>query len=569
MNIKNFIKKLAQTAPFVEPEQIEQVPVPQIPEQEIKLQPEPSPTPQMTIPVIPTSLSEPWKSKKSGKIYYFLNLKGIPQNTPLGAELIKLEYKFQRGGFSKSITLSNAGEIEGELKQLESQFNVSFDPTGIEAIKRQFSIGIINNEEEQTGDDTGKKIDLVINKAGDGTEIKELSTEIITNYLNDLVNSTDKAYQQETLQRFLEFSSQVYNYSWFNTMLIWFQNPQSSKVQSKTNWEKIGRKPKETIEVQNTETGEVEIKPNQPLTILRPDLTKKIYTSAVRIFIDKLNNYPFRNVDFNNHTGRSEFLEYSNINKYPYTEFLYSLVVRYEANTIDKMIAKATELYNVSDGKRWKNVYYDSAGPVRNFKDAPTWDVSQTEPIPGVPPEKVFDPDAVQWQSSQNTPDEYISSLTNIANQFAGKKGIFIDFEKDTGRAGGWSRGSQIAVNKMSNGLRQFSTVVHELAHSLLHFDENDFMIVGDRTAAETEAESTVYIVLRHFGFEELEFAANYLALHTKGETKKIFSSFENIQKAARQIIMGIETLLEKQKVASNWYYRIKCAGKNISIMEF
>ena len=550
-------------------EMIEEEPIEQPVEQPVE-QPEPVPqpvTPEMNIPIIPTKLT-PWTDKfNKEKIKgYYLNILKVPQQSELGKALVGLGYKFRFGKFNKAISLGNAQTIEPELEELATRFNVMFDRTGLDDIRTTFDIRDTGSETgpeterelEVVEEETAKKLKLIREKGG--KEKEQLSKDTIKQYIEELSDSVDEAYKQDFLQRFLEFSSNIYNYSFFNTMLIWFQNPQATRVQSKTNWKEMGRQPKETVEKIEAETGEVKQVPNTPLQVLRPDTTKKIYTQSVSILIRALQSYHFQNANMTKPNERSEFLKSSNLNKFPYTDFLFSLIVRYKATTIPAIIEEANKLLSKSLGKGWKSVYYQSAGRVTNFVDASTYDVSQTEPIPGVPPEKVFDPDAIQWQSEHNVEDEDITILSRAAIAFADSKGIKIDLEAQTGRAGGWSKGSQIAINGMSKGLRQFSTIVHEMAHSLLHFDEKDTMIQGDRTIAETEAESTVYVVLRHYGFNELQFAANYLALKTKGDTKRVFEGFENVSKAASQIIQGIEKF-RTQKVAKNWFQRIKLSG--------
>jgi|2_EtaG_2_1085320.scaffolds.fasta_scaffold02251_4 hypothetical protein len=527
-------------------------------------------TPEMNVPTIPTKLV-PWTDKRTKRIKgYYLNIMKIPAQSELGKALTNLGYKFKFGKFNKAISLGNAQTIEPELDEIATRFNIIFDRSGLDDIRTVFDIRDTESdvgtgterELEVVEEETSKKVKMIMEKGG--REKEQLSKDTIKKYMEELSSSVDEAFKQDFLQRFLDFSSNMYNYSFFNTILIWFQNPESSKVQSKTNWAEMGRQPKKTIEKIEDETGEIKQIPNEPLTILRPE-QKKIYHSSVAIFINALQAYPFQNANMAQQNERNDFLRYSKLNKFPYNDFLFALVVKYKATTIPKIIEAANTLKQKA--VKWKNVYYDSAGRVTNFVDAPTYDYSQTEPIPGVPVDKVYDPNTVQWQSEHNVEDESIGQLARAAIAFGNSKGVKIDIEADTGRAGGWSRGSKVAVSRMSKGLRQFSTIIHELTHSFLHFDEKDTMIVGDRTIAETEAESTVYVVLRHYGFNELQFASNYLALHTKGDTKRIFEGFENVSKTAKQIIQGIEKF-KVEKAAKNWFQRLKLANAIPTIID-
>jgi hypothetical protein len=570
--MKYIITSSHKKAQFSEPDVVQQDVGQQIlePQQQPQQQPvapaqpvSAPPVPQIDVPVIPTTLV-PWKDKFTKKVKgYYLNILKVPPQSELGKALVGLGYKFKWGKFNKMVSLSNASLIEGELLSIEPTFNVIFDKSGINEIKSIFNISNVEvgdeteEELEISEEQTANRLELILEKGGSGKEKEELSKEAIQDYLKDLVASTDEAYKQDFLQRFLDFSSKIYNYSFFNTMLIWMQNPKSTRVQSATNWKEMGRQPKPTVEEINEETGQVEEVENKALEVLRPDITKKIWTSAASNFVRNLQSYPFKDANMANTNEIYKFLGYYKINKWPYNDFLFSLVKRYGATTIPNLIIKAKELVGKSLEKRWKNVYYDSAGPVTSFVGAPTYDISQTEPIPGLPPEEVFDPDAVQWQSEHNVADEAIFSLTQSAVDFAKTQKVNVNLDVDTGRAGGWSSGGEVAVSKMSQGLRQFSTVVHELAHSFLHFGDDRGVV--DRAGREIEAESVVYIVLKHYGFNELQFAANYLALFTKGETSKIFDGFENVNKAVKKIIGGIEKNRDK-KVAKNWFKRLKMA---------
>jgi hypothetical protein len=93
-----------------------------------------------------------------------------------------------------------------------------------------------------------------------------------------------------------------------------------------------------------------------------------------------------------------------------------------------------------------------------------------------------------------------------------------------------------------------FSTYVHEVAHELLHWKDAEGK-KSTRQEKEIDAETTAYIVLRHFGLETKD-TSNYLALwRAKGDDVR--ARRKNIQKAAKEIINGIKGKMEPEEEAS------------------
>jgi len=90
-----------------------------------------------------------------------------------------------------------------------------------------------------------------------------------------------------------------------------------------------------------------------------------------------------------------------------------------------------------------------------------------------------------------------------------------------------------------------FSTYVHEVAHELLHWKDPEGK-QSSRRDKEIDAESTAYIVLKHFGFETKD-TSNYLALwQAKGDDVR--ARRKNIHRAATEIINGIKSKTEQTK---------------------
>jgi len=105
----------------------------------------------------------------------------------------------------------------------------------------------------------------------------------------------------------------------------------------------------------------------------------------------------------------------------------------------------------------------------------------------------------------------------------------------------------KITVASDRSPLQQVKTLIHELAHAILH-EHVDY--VATRGDCELEAESVAYIVASTLGLDTSAYSFGYVANWQGGSAKRarkqIKASLGNIQKAAAQITGG----LEKQEVA-------------------
>lgn len=116
----------------------------------------------------------------------------------------------------------------------------------------------------------------------------------------------------------------------------------------------------------------------------------------------------------------------------------------------------------------------------------------------------------------------------------AGRLGIHVQ-ERNLGRAGGLSRGGAVEINAGNPTLAKASSLVHELAHELLHQQKRSEI---DRQTEELEAEAVAYVVCSHFGLDVK--AAEYIALW-KGDSQQIMARLESIRRAATIIIQEVE----------------------------
>ena len=240
----------------------------------------------------------------------------------------------------------------------------------------------------------------------------------------------------------------------------------------------------------------------------------------------------------------------------------------------EKVITSLKNTERIIERMGFGNITFNA--PLK-FKMGPVYDMDQTEVIPGQEekdPKAEMDRVESLWLGTNNTPTERTLSLRDLAVKSAatGKilknQAINVGLGKDTGSSGGWSKGTEIEISNRSGGERELFTIMHELAHSVLHYAADKRKADLTREAAEIDAEGTAYVVMGHYGFSDNERAYNYLANWTKKNKNAkdfIMNRFEPILEAANAIIAG----MEQQKMedygrvalASSWYKRVILAS--------
>jgi hypothetical protein len=177
------------------------------------------------------------------------------------------------------------------------------------------------------------------------------------------------------------------------------------------------------------------------------------------------------------------------------------------------------------------------------FTTGRVYDVTSTVPIPGHP--TPFEPvTRKDWSKDSNEELEEVTNLVNALTSWAKDNSININYEKLSDETGGYSAGGKVALNDTFKGINLFSTLVHEVAHEILHWKNKDVKTTSQEK--EIDAETTAFIVLNHFGFETKD-TSNYLALwRAKGDD--IRARRKHIQQASKDIIMAIKSKMEPEK---------------------
>jgi len=120
----------------------------------------------------------------------------------------------------------------------------------------------------------------------------------------------------------------------------------------------------------------------------------------------------------------------------------------------------------------------------------------------------------------------------------------------------GVSYGGRIALLPGQAKAEEFSTLVHELAHEMLHKAER--RAAGTKVVRETEAEAIAFVVSKAVGLEVGTASADYIHLY-KGNASLLAESLEVIQQASSVILSVLE--LPGSEAASEELEELAVAG--------
>jgi antirestriction protein ArdC len=158
---------------------------------------------------------------------------------------------------------------------------------------------------------------------------------------------------------------------------------------------------------------------------------------------------------------------------------------------------------------------------VSTFKAAYVFDISQTEgkPLP-------------EFAKARGDPGSYLERL----ERFISGRGIKLE-RGDLRIAEGVSVGGTILLKASLAPAEEFSTMVHELAHEMLHQDPANRP--KEKTVREAEAEAVAYVVCQGIGLDGNTASSDYIQLYD-GNKKTLMASLERIQRTAAEILEAV-----------------------------
>lgn len=316
------------------------------------------------------------------------------------------------------------------------------------------------------------KIESLITKLEDVEELvrnsdapnKNQLSDRIKLFVDDLAQATDEAAADAKIKQYLNFFSKFRKHSFTNSLLIFIQNPNATKVAGFRQWEeKFHRRV---------------IKGAKGILIYAPIVSKK--------------------------KGEEEIGGDEN----------ETLITR--------------------------------------FKPVYVFDVADTEPID----EKGNLPEEPEW-FDKNTPNETADKLIKYTEVVLEELGINLTKLDAKGGEKGYSSGDHINLTSNIEGVGQLSTLIHELAHELMHwkktspfYDEQNLKNNNSRALRELQAESVSYTVLRHYEIP-VKHHATYLALW-KANKDTIKDNMNLIIKVAKFIIEKIDNVAKQYENIQN-----------------
>jgi hypothetical protein len=203
------------------------------------------------------------------------------------------------------------------------------------------------------------------------------------------------------------------------------------------------------------------------------------------------------------------------------------------------MTYKQKDDVDIDDGDLDKDV---RSSTIRRFIPVTVFDVSDTYAMD----ERGNIPETPKWYGDE-TPDELADKLYNYSAQLAEELGIKITH--DIARRGekGFSAGDHINITSNVDGVGKAATMIHEIAHELMHKSESSLFYVETATTSEQkelQAESISYVVLRHYNLP-VQHQSTYLALW-KANKSAVQSNLELIKNVSNFIIDKLDKIAKE-----------------------
>ena len=180
-----------------------------------------------------------------------------------------------------------------------------------------------------------------------------------------------------------------------------------------------------------------------------------------------------------------------------------------------------------------KDITKQNTRVLLGFRNAYVFDVSQTDGV-----------DLPELHEVSGDPGESIDRLA----AFLKTQGIQLVYNEKIAPALGMSYGGRIAILPGQSKAEEFTTLVHETAHELLHKAER--RTATTKTVRETEAEAVAFVVGKAVGLVAGTASADYIQLY-HGNASLLAESLEVIQQTAGIILAALEPPFADEATAS------------------
>ena len=165
----------------------------------------------------------------------------------------------------------------------------------------------------------------------------------------------------------------------------------------------------------------------------------------------------------------------------------------------------------------------DELRTVAGYRAVYVWDVEQTE-----------GKDLPEIGSMTGDPGSYLGRL----EEFVRGLGIDLCYAGEIAPARGMAEKGKITLLPGQSPAETFATLVHEVAHSDMHF--GDRRNATSKRIRETEAESVAYVVCAAIGLDPGTSSTDYIGLYG-GDAHLLIESLEYVRMTALRILNAIE----------------------------
>jgi hypothetical protein len=121
--------------------------------------------------------------------------------------------------------------------------------------------------------------------------------------------------------------------------------------------------------------------------------------------------------------------------------------------------------------------------------------------------------------------------------KFVEARSVELSFSERIAPAKGLSHGGKITLLSGMQPAEEFSTLVHEIAHEMLH--RGDRRTITTKQVRETEAEAVAFVVCQSVGLQNGTASQDYIQLW-HGDANLLRESLEAVQQTAAVILGGI-----------------------------
>ena len=198
-----------------------------------------------------------------------------------------------------------------------------------------------------------------------------------------------------------------------------------------------------------------------------------------------------------------------------------------------RILAPIVGVRRKKDTEAAKDITKQNERVLVGFRDAYVFDISQTNGV-----------DLPEMQHVIGDPGEDIERLS----AFLQAQGIALVYNEKIAPALGMSYGGRIAILPGQSKAEEFSTLVHETAHEMLHKAER--RTATTKTVRETEAEAVAFVVGKAIGLLTGSASADYISLY-HGNASLLAESLEVIQQTAGIILDALEPPIEDEATAA------------------